>query len=66
MDQFVERPGKAAFSSPEPIEAALGLDAAGKPARRRRRWPFLLALIVLVVAASAWWLAGRDQQPATS
>ena len=64
MDQIVERPGKATYASPEPIERALGRDPSGAPARRRRRWPYALVVLLAAAAAGAvWWQAGRAPAP---
>jgi HlyD family secretion protein len=54
MDQIVERPRRARFASPEPIEEALAL--GGRAARgRRRRWPWLVAIIALGVGGALAW-----------
>jgi HlyD family secretion protein len=53
MDQIVERP---LAETPTAIEAALGLDRAGRR-KARRRWPWLV-LALLVAAVAAW--AGYD------
>ncbi len=55
MDQIVERPEKAKFASPEPIEEALAIKSAG---RRRRRWPLLVVLALAVGGGVAWWQFG--------
>jgi HlyD family secretion protein len=55
MDQIVERPEKATFASPEPIEEALALKSAG---RRRRRWPLLVLLVLAAGGGLAWWQFG--------
>lgn len=65
MDQTVERPRRAGFASPEPIEEALAID--GRAARRRggrRIWPWLLASTCAVgIGVLAWqWLAAPEQQ----
>lgn len=49
MDQIVERPRA---ETPTAIEAALGLDKAGRR-KARRRWPWLV-FALLVVAVAGW------------
>ncbi|TYR32895.1 efflux RND transporter periplasmic adaptor subunit [Mesorhizobium microcysteis] len=67
MDQIVERPDKAKFASPEPIEKALSLDGAGgRPRRRRRRWPLVVAFAVLAGGAAAYWQFAGTAAPQTS
>jgi HlyD family secretion protein len=63
MDQIVERPGKATYASPEPIDKALGLDPSGKPRRDRRRWPWLAGLLLAVAAGAGMWWQGAGGQP---
>ena len=55
MDQIVERPDKARFASPEPIEKALSLDGSGRPTRRRRRWPWVIVLVAAAAAGFGAW-----------
>lgn len=65
MDQIVERPGKTTFASPEPIEQALGLDGAGKPRGKRRRWPWLVLLALAAGGAVAYWQLAGASEPRT-
>ena len=66
MDQIVERPAKAKFASPEPIEQALALDAAGKPKRGRRRWPLVVALLATVTVGIGAWQWNASATPPIS
>lgn len=65
MDQIVERPQKAKFAAPEPIEQALRLDEAGRPKGARPRWPLAALLALAALGAAAWWQLGGAAEPQT-
>ena len=63
MDQRVERPRRAGFASPEPIDEALALDGRRRRGRHRL-WPWLLAIAGAGgIGALAWQgLAAPEQR----
>lgn len=58
MEQIVERPKPVA---PANVEAALGLDAAGRARPRRRRWPYVAVAALAALGAGFYLWFGQSE-----